>query len=155
MTGAEILFNRIIPSLKVNGQKQAVQQIAEQAAKDTGLDPKRFLSRLQTWEGKSVSSGIGGGVAIMQITARDLELPYTLFARLPQMIDYSALDGEPVDLIALLISPKKDGPFHLQRLARLSRLLRDQNLCYALRSADSHDALQALLFGPAHRRLAA
>lgn len=156
MTGSEVLFfDRIIPSLKANSQKQAFQQITEQAAKDTRLDAKRLLTRLLTWEGKSVSSGIGGGVAIAQLTARDLDTPYMLFARLPQMIGYNAVDGAPVDLIALLLSPKQDGPYHLQRLARLSRLLRDQNFCRRLRGAESKDALQALLADPAHHRRAA
>lgn len=154
MTG-KLFVNAILPDLKVNSQKQAFQQVTEQAAQDTGLNQKRLMSRLLTWEGKSISSGIGNGVAIPQLTIGRLKRPYALFARLPQAIDYNSVDGEPVDLIFLLLSPKSDGPYHLQRLAKISRLLRDQNLCSSLRSTNNFDALKALLLDPVHRQVAA
>jgi len=157
MNGTEIIaIDRILPDLKANNQRQAFQIIADQASRDTGLNSKRLLSRLLTWEGKSTtSSGIGGGVAIPQLTMWELRKPYALFTRLTHMIDYNSVDSAPVDLICLLLSPQSDGPYHLQRLAKISRLLRDENLCQSLRSADSHDALYALLMGPGSQLMAA
>ena len=156
MTGTSLLtIDRILPDLKVSNQKQAFRLITGQAALDTALDQKWLMNRLLTREGRSVCSGIGDGVAIPQLTTQKLNRPYTLFARLSHMIDYNAVDSAPVDLIFLLLSPKADGPYHLQRLARISRLLRDRNLCQSLRSARSTDTINALLAGPASSLIAA
>ncbi len=149
-----LMIDTILPALKANSQKQAFQVIAEHVAQITGQDQKSLLIRLGARERQS-TSGIGGGVAIPHLTLRNLEKPYVLFARLSQMIDYNALDDEPVDLVCLLLSPKSEGPYHLRRLAYISRLLRDQDLCSCLRGADNVDALHALLFDFAARKLAA
>lgn len=150
-----IAIDAVLPTLKANSQKQALQMITEQAGADTGLPPKWLMGRLQNWENRAPCSGIGGGIAILQLTTARLNTSYIQFARLPQAIDYNAVDRMPVDLICLLLSPKTDGPVHLQRLARLSRLLRNPDLCRTLRSTDSADAIRALLTGVAGQRLAA
>ncbi len=149
-----LVIDTILPALRVQSQKQALQAIASQAAEDTGMMPQRLYSRMLAAERQS-TSGIGDGVAISSLQIRGLKEPYILFARLPDMIDYDSLDGEPVDLMCLILSPEKDGPYHLRLLARVSRMLRDQNLCQCLRGADSIDALQALLFDSSSRKLAA
>ena len=45
-----------------------------------------------------------------------------MFARLEQPIDFDAVDGEPVDLIFLLLAPEHAGADHLKALAKISRL---------------------------------
>lgn len=150
-----LLVDTIIPELKAATQKQAFQVLCEYAAKATGLDQKKLLTRLLAWERKTASSGIGHGVAIPHLVLDEIDKPYMLFARASQKIIYDAVDGQPVDLVFMILSPESDGPFHLQRLARISRMLRDQNLCGSLRGADTADALHALLFDQTSRRMAA
>jgi len=148
-------LDTIVPELKVANQKQAFQVLCEYASRATGLDQKRLLGRLLAWERKTASSGIGNGVAIPHLVMDEIDKPYMLFARASQKIVYDALDGEPVDLVFMILSPRADGPLHLQRLARISRMLRDQNLCNRLRGADTTDAIHALLFDQTSRRMAA
>jgi len=150
-----LIVDAVIPELKAANQKQAFQVLCDYAAKHCGLDSKKLLSRLLAWERKTVSSSLGSGVAIPHLVMEEIDAPFTLFARASNKIIYNAVDGQPVDLIFMILSPESDGPFHLQRLARVSRMLRDPHLCRSLRGADTEDALHALLYDQEQRRMAA
>jgi PTS system nitrogen regulatory IIA component len=77
-----------------------------------------------------------------------------MFARLETPIDFEAIDEQPVDLICVLLAPESAGADHLKALARISRLLRDRNVCEKLRGSDSADALYAILTESAASRAA-
>ena len=70
-----------------------------------------------------------------------------LFAKLAQPIEFVAIDGLPVDIVFLLLSPTEAGVEHLKALARVSRRLRDRGFVAKLRGAGSADALYALFAG--------
>ena len=55
--------NAIIPAMKVNGKKQALQEIAAKAASLTGQNEKAILEILLQRETLG-STGVGNGVAI-------------------------------------------------------------------------------------------
>lgn len=153
--GEPIEIDAILPDLRAAERKQAFQTLCEAASRLTGLDAKDLLSRLLEGERGNVSYGIGGGVAIPHLMLETLEKPCHIFARLPRPIAYDSVDGGPVDLVFLILSPASDGPYHLQRLARVSRLLRDRALCARLRGADSADVLHAIMFDMTGSRIAA
>ena len=56
-----------------------------------------------------------------------------------------AIDEQPVDLIFLLLAPETAGADHLKALARVSRALRDKEMCEKLRGSDTAEPLYALL----------
>ncbi|MBV9429384.1 MAG: PTS sugar transporter subunit IIA, partial [Bradyrhizobiaceae bacterium] len=60
-------------------------------------------------------------------------------------VDFEALDGQPVDLIFLLLAPEGAGADHLKALARVARLLRDQDIARKLRESRDAEALFAVL----------
>ena len=62
-----------------------------------------------------------------------LDKLFGLFARLERPIDFEALDGQPVDLVFLLLAPEGAGADHLRALARVARLLRDPDVARKLR----------------------
>jgi PTS system nitrogen regulatory IIA component len=70
---------------------------------------------------------------------------FGLFARLARPVDFDALDGQPVDLIFLLLAPESAGADHLKALARVARLLRDQETARKLRDSEDATALFAVL----------
>ena len=71
-----------------------------------------------------------------------------LFARLDRPIDFEALDGQPVDLIFLLLAPEGAGADHLKALARVARLLREADVVAKLRESRDADALYAVFALP-------
>ncbi|HZT49110.1 MAG TPA: PTS sugar transporter subunit IIA, partial [Hyphomicrobiaceae bacterium] len=73
----------------------------------------------------------------------------SVFARLEEPIEFEALDGEPVDLIFLLLAPEHAGADHLKALARISRLLREPATIDKLRASRDRAALYSVLTEPA------
>jgi PTS system nitrogen regulatory IIA component len=139
--------NAIIPAMKVNGKKQALQEIAAKAAELTGQGERTILEILLQRE-KLGSTGVGNGVAIPHGKLANLGQVFGLFARLERPVDFEALDGQPVDLIFLLLAPEGAGADHLKALARVARLLRDPEVARKLRDSHDVDALYAVLTMP-------
>ena len=134
--------NAIIPALKVNSKKQALAEIAARAAELSGQSERAILDVLLQRE-KLGSTGVGQGVAIPHGKLPKLERLFGLFARLERPVDFESLDGQPVDLIFLLLAPEGAGADHLKALARVARLLRDPEIARKLRQSREAEALYA------------
>jgi len=139
--------NAIVAALKVNGKKQAIQELSSRAAKLTGQN-ERLIFETLTQREKLGSTGVGNGIAIPHGKLAKLEKLVGLFARLDRPIDFESLDGQPVDLIFLLLAPEGAGADHLKALARVARLLRDPEVARKLRNSHDADALYAVLAMP-------
>src|SRR6476659_9030560 len=138
--------NAVVAALKVNGKKQAIQELAARAAELTGQSEKEILEILLQRE-KLGSTGVGSGVAIPHGKLPKLGRLFGLFARLQRPIDFEALDTQPVDLF-LLLAPEAAGADHLKALARVARQLRDPEIARRLRESTDADALHAVLAMP-------
>jgi PTS system nitrogen regulatory IIA component len=136
--------NAILPALKVNNKKQAIQELAANAAKLTSLNERAILEVLQQRE-RLGSTAVGSGVAIPHGKLAKLGGLFGLFARLEKPIDFEALDGQKVDLIFLLLAPEGAGADHLKALAKIARLLRDPEIARKLRESSDADALHAVM----------
>ena len=136
--------NAVIPALKVNGKKQALQELAARAAELTGQGERAMFEILMQRE-KLGSTGVGNGIAIPHGKLAKLDKLFGLFARLDRPIDFEALDGQPVDLVFLLLAPETAGADHLKALARVARLLRDPEVAHKLRESRDAEALYAVL----------
>jgi len=139
--------NAVIPALKVNSKKQAIQELAAKAARLSGQNERVIFETLMQRE-KLGSTGVGNGIAIPHGKLPKLEKLFGLFARLDRPIDFEALDGQPVDIILLLLAPESAGADHLKALARVARLLRDPDVVRKLRDSRDADALYAVLAMP-------
>ncbi len=127
-------------------KKALFQHLAAAGARLTGMPAKAILSALNARE-KIGSTGFGGGAAIPHGKVEGLDRVFGYFLRLATPIDFQAVDGMPVDLVFLLLSPPDAGVDHLKALASISRTCRDRQTLAKLRGARSKDALFALLAG--------
>ena len=123
----------ILPALKVISKKQALQELAARAAVLTGQNERSVFDY---------------GVAIPHGKLPKLEKLFGFFARLERPIDFEAMDGQPVDLIFLLLAPEGAGADHLKALARIARLLRDQDVAKKLRASRDAQAIYSVLALP-------
>ncbi len=139
--------NAVLPALKVNTKKQVLQEIAGRAAELTGQSDRVVLEILLQRE-KLGSTGVGNGVAIPHGKLPKLNKVFGLFARLERAVDFEALDGQPVDLVFLLLAPEGAGADHLKALARVARLLRDGEVARKLRNSRDAEAIYAVLALP-------
>jgi nitrogen PTS system EIIA component len=143
-------FDAIKPSLSGGNKRALLQQMAQFAAARLDVDAAEILSSISERE-RLGSTGFGQGVAIPHGKIEGLARIYCMFARLPEPVDYKAIDGQPVDLVFLLLSPPDAGAEHLKALAAISRVTRHAPTLEKMRGARSRDALAAVLMGADER----
>ncbi|WP_321389277.1 PTS IIA-like nitrogen regulatory protein PtsN [Emcibacter sp.] len=139
-----INLETIIPDMKATSKKQILQELATKAEKVLNRPSHEIVDVLVERE-RLGTTGVGHGVAIPHGKIPGLDRLYGIFARLAQPVDYDSLDGEPVDLIFMLLAPETAGADHLKALAKVSRLLRDKTTCEKLRGSEGGDAIHAIL----------
>ena len=91
------------------------------------------------------STGIGGGIAVPHAKHSSVKSIVGCLGRSNKGIDFAAIDGEPVYLVFLLVSPPDQPGPHLKALEHISVVLRDENFSRFLRRATDRDELVSLL----------
>jgi PTS system nitrogen regulatory IIA component len=143
-------FHAIKTSLPGGNKRSLLQQLANLAGQRLGTDSAAILASVTERE-QLGSTGFGHGVAIPHGKIDGMKQIYCLFTRLAEPIDYKAIDGRPVDLVFLLLSPLDAGAEHLKALAAISRVTRHPATLEKMRGARSRDALAAVLMGADER----
>lgn len=138
----------VISALKAKSKKQVLHELSHKAAELTGVDERAIFETLLQRE-RLGSTGLGRGIAIPHGKPPGLKHITCIFARLETPIDFEATDGEPVELVFLLLAPAEAGADHLKALARISRLLRDPLAIEKLKASRDRAALHAVLTEPA------
>lgn len=143
--GLEVLLSPqgVIPCLKACCKREVLSALAEAAAGLVDAPAEAILKTLLERE-QLGSTGVGEGVAIPHGKIEGLSRIVGLLARLENPVDFDAVDDQPVDLVFLLLAPANATAAHLKALAKVSRLLRDDEARAALRGADTAEALLAI-----------
>lgn len=145
MTLADLIApEAVLPSLNVKDKKQLLAELSARASQLSGLQEREIFDALLQRE-RLGSTGLGQGAAIPHSKMAGLTRIVGVFARLSSPIDFDAADGDPVDIVFLLLAPEGAGADHLKALARISRLLRDRPAVQKLKSSRDAEALYALL----------
>ncbi|KZL19371.1 Nitrogen regulatory protein [Pseudovibrio axinellae] len=137
----------VIANLKANSKKQALQELAERASEICGETERDIFDTLLQRE-RLGSTGVGNGIAIPHGKIVNLDGLHGLFARLDKPIEFDSLDDQPVDLIFVLLAPEGAGADHLKALARVARLLRNNEIASKLRATTDATALYSILTHP-------
>lgn len=136
----------VVLDLGASSRKQVLQSLADLAARETGMNARTIFDAVLQRE-RLGSTGVGQGVAIPHARLAGIPAVAGFFARLKTPIDFDSIDGRPADLVFMLLAPEDAGAEHLKALARVSRLLRREDIRQRLRAAPDADAIQAVLFG--------
>ena len=91
------------------------------------------------------STGIGRSVAIPHSKHASVDRLVGTVAVSKNGVGFDSLDGEPVHVFVLLISPQDRPGDHLRALENVSRSLRDDGFVRSLRQATSREAIWDLL----------
>ncbi|KAF0231838.1 MAG: PTS system nitrogen regulatory IIA [Beijerinckiaceae bacterium] len=134
----------VVAGIKGNGKKQVLQELSLHLARVSGLSDRAIFETLLQRE-RLGTTGVGQGIAIPHGRIAGLDRLVGLFARLSRPVDFDALDGEPVDLVFVLLAPEDAGADHLQALARVARLFRGPAVAQKLRQTEDPAALYAIL----------
>jgi nitrogen PTS system EIIA component len=134
-----------ITDLNLGDKKRVLYDLAHRAAHAIKIDGDTVFQALMKRE-ELGSTGVGEGVAIPHARIR-LKEPYGIIARLKHPIEFNAIDGEPVDLVCLLLLPEANKPGQLDAMACVARRLRDPDVRREMRSAPNRVMLYNVLTG--------
>jgi PTS system nitrogen regulatory IIA component len=133
----------VVFDLHARCKREALAALAEKAATLTNVPANVIREALMERE-QLGSTGVGRGVAIPHGKIEGLTEIVGVMAKLDQPVDFDSVDDEPVDLIFVLLAPTHASAAHLKALAKVSRLLKDENAREALKGAESPEALYTI-----------
>ena len=138
MKFAEII-NRsaIIKELKSSDKKGVIKELVEvikSAYKTDNIKPTNIIDKLFKRE-KIGSTGIGNGIGVPHAKIDGLKSVLCAFGKSSKGIDFDAVDGLPVYIVFLLLTPQDNPELNLQALQLVARLTKEINFCKFLKEA--------------------
>src|SRR5881275_1484327 len=144
-----VVREAIIPALTASSKEGVIRAMVESlraAGQFRGADTEDIIRAILKRELLG-STGIGRGVAIPHTKHNSVEKLVGTVALSHPGVAFESLDGEPVHVFVLLISPQDRPGDHLRALENVSRSLRDDGFVRSLRNASSREAIWSLLEG--------
>jgi len=142
-----VVRDAIIPELAATNKEGVIREMVESlraAGQFRGTDLEDIIRAILKREFLG-STGIGRGVAIPHTKHNSVERLIGTVALSSKGIAFDSLDGEPVHVFVLLISPQDRPGDHLRALENVSRSLRDDSFVRSLRTAKTREEITALL----------
>jgi len=142
-----VVREAILVDMQATGKEEAIREIVR-SLNEAGRLPSADLesvARAILGREELGSTGIGQGVAVPHTRHPTVDRLIGTVALSKHGVDFAALDGEPVDIFFLLISPPNQPGDHLRALENISRHLKDERFVSFLRQAKSRDHVVDLL----------
>jgi mannitol/fructose-specific phosphotransferase system IIA component (Ntr-type) len=142
-----VVRDAILPQLAATTKEGVIREMVESlrgAGRFRGTDPEDVIRAILKRELLG-STGIGRGVAIPHTKHNGVERLVGTVGVSPSGVAFESLDGEPVYVFVLLISPQDRPGDHLRALENVSRCLRDDNFVRSLRQAKTREEIGELL----------
>lgn len=142
-----VIKDAIIPELKAPTKEQAIQEMVgtlKAAGAVKAEDEDEVIAAILKRE-ELGSTGIGNGVAVPHTKHPAVNELVATVAVSKQGVDFASLDGEPVYILFLLVSPLDRPGDHLRGLENISRHLRSPDFCSFLRQSSTASAIWANL----------
>jgi nitrogen PTS system EIIA component len=144
---------RIVDSvidLSLRDKRTLLHDLAHRAAVVLNVDDDIVFSALLKRE-ELGSTGVGNGVAIPHVRLEQVKNPFGIMVRLKDPINFDSIDGQPVDLVCLLLLSKENESAQLNALAGIARRLRRPEVLEELRHAPNRVVLYNVMIGRSGR----
>lgn len=142
-----VVREAILTDLQATGKEETIREIVrslQAAGKIAEGDTEGVIQAIRGRE-ELGSTGIGQGVAVPHTRHPTVDQLIGTVALSAKGVDFAALDGEPVDIFFLLISPPNRPGEHLRALENISRHLKDERFVSFLRQAKTREQVIDLL----------
>jgi PTS system nitrogen regulatory IIA component len=132
--------NQVLIGVPSRSKKQVIEELTTRVATLTGLSPRCLLDLVMRRE-RLGSTGIGGGIAIPHAVHDDLTRTIAFLAVLKTPIDFDSIDGQPADIICLVVGPPNDDTNHLKCISSVTRSLQHASTLDKVRSDKSPESV--------------
>jgi len=129
---------------EATSKKRLFEQAAQLVQTSDGVPAGEVFDSLFSRE-KLGSTALGYGIAIPHGRIKHLKETACAFLRLQTPIDFDAPDGQPVDLVFVLLAPAAATDVHLQILGELAAMFSDEDFRASLRAAPDAATLHRLI----------
>jgi len=127
--------------LQADNKNDAIKELIDLLAENGALtEPAAALQAVLERE-KVHTTGIGQGLALPHGKYPHGQKPVIAIGLKPAGLDFDSVDGRPVDIIVLMVSPSNQVAQHIQALARISRFLSFDEFRKNLRKATTADEI--------------
>ena len=134
----------VMVDVRAADKTRLLQDLARRAADALNLSADVVSTTILKREALG-STGMGDGVAIPHARIQDVKKPVGILARLKQAIEFDAIDGQPVDLVFVLLLPATAENDQLCTLASVARKLRASEVLVQLRDAKNQSELYSAI----------
>ena len=145
MKPSDFIFpENVILDLSAPSKAKVIEIISKTAGTALGIPVNIIFEALQRRESLG-STGVGDGVAIPHAPVPGLARPIGWLVRLGKAVEFDSIDGLPVDIVLVLLTPGDMQKEQLNVLACVARRLRLQEVMQGMRTATSVEQLHAAL----------
>jgi nitrogen PTS system EIIA component len=138
---------QVMTDVRASDKQRLLAQLSTEAAAGAGLVPDEVVREIVKRE-ELGSTGVGNGVALPHARLPGLSAPFGVLARLRHSIDFDSIDGQPVDIVFLLLLPEAGDNPKGNALACVARALRDSETLFEIRSAPDSETLFRAVAAP-------
>ncbi len=137
----DVLFkDAIIVDLRASDKKGVLEEMAAPVARIAKVDQTELIRVLMDRE-QLGSTGIGSGIGIPHGKLKGLEKLVMGFGLSRKGVDFDSMDKRPAHIFFLLLTPENSTGVHLKLLARISRLLKNDDFKEKLFQISNADEL--------------
>ncbi|MFN3166775.1 MAG: cation:proton antiporter [Phycisphaeraceae bacterium] len=142
---ADLLSNKaFVPRIKAGTRRAAIRELAQTAAEVTGLDADAIDQTVWSRE-QMLSTGIGNGVAVPHGRMDGLSKPQLVVGVCPAGVDFDAADGQPAEIVCLLLTPADDQLSQIEMLRAVAEAFSDPAHRRAAVEAEGYTQFRAAL----------
>lgn len=134
----------IIADLNATDKKGVIEELIAPISRLTRTDQKDLVRVIMNREHLG-STGIGEGIGIPHGKLKALPSLILGFGLSRKGVDFESIDGQPVYIFFLLLTPEDSAGLHLKLLARISRILKNDLFRQQLREAQTADEVYAVI----------
>ena len=131
--------------LQSKDKLEAIAELIDLLDANGLLDDKEAVSEAVFTRESTRSTGIGSGIAIPHGKCKAIKDLVMAIGIAPDPIDFESIDNQPVSIVILLVSPTNQTGPHIQALAKISRLMLDEQFRQAFAQASSPEEAYQLL----------
>lgn len=141
-------INLIELNIEKSNKEKVIKELAQLMDNENRLfDCEKYVENVLERE-KLTSTGFGFGVAIPHGKSDAVKEATVAVGRIPEGVEWKALDGQPVNIVFLLAVPKESATdMHLKILAALARKLMDEEFIGLLKGSSTKEEMLDVLSG--------
>jgi fructose-specific phosphotransferase system IIA component len=133
--------DKVVPELKGSSKEEVINELIDLFKGDENVQDIEKIRNAVLEREKIMSTGVGKGFAIPHAKTDAVNDIVAGFGKTSKELDFQSLDGQPVNLVFILIGKENNVGPHIKLLSRISRMMNNDEFRESLANAESADEI--------------